>query len=590
MTINKDVSLWKVIRMGLKINMAAVPVLYVVISVVAILSGSFHGFGAPMEQRFYDSVQTALGGPAAANTVYASLLALGAVSIVRELLNGLHNFMHSVVFAKCRAETSRLIHAKMGRLDPVMLEDTAVQDMVDKAKEGAGNVIFIMNMGISIFTFYLPYFLVMAWYLRGVNAKLIFAILLVFVPTLIGQLFNTRIVAKFEDKAAPIRRRFEFFNKSITDRAFFKETRLLGAYKTLLERLCDTMKLLSAAEWAANKKTNALQLITTTLSALGWGGIVYLLVTSLIGGEITVGAFAAIFSSVGMMFNIMQEAAGQVGRMAKNFGSGRNLVRLMDLPERGGVPQAADSTKGISLKNVSFQYPNATEPSVSDVSLDVAPGETVAIVGVNGAGKSTLVRLLIGMYKPTRGVVTVRGLDTGESDADSLFNGTSGVFQKFQKYQMTLGENVGISETGRDGDKTGPLANAGVGTDSSTFPDGLDTMLSREFDGVDLSGGQWQRLAIARGLYRTHDLVVLDEPTAAIDPIEETRIYKQFMEISRDKTAIIVTHRLGSVKTADRVLVMDDGRIIASAPHETLLKTCAPYAQMYASQAMWYEE
>ena len=158
---------------------------------------------------------------------------------------------------------------------------------------------------------------------------------------------------------------------------------------------------------------------------------------------------------------------------------------------------------------------------------------------------------------------------------------------------MTLGENVGISESGKpsqNSDKTEALVHAGIDMDSATFPAGLDTMLSREFDGVDLSGGQWQRLAIARGLYRTHNLVVLDEPTAAIDPIEETRIYKQFMDISRDKTAIIVTHRLGSVKTADRVIVMDSGRIIASAPHETLLETCKPYAEMYASQAMWYEE
>jgi ATP-binding cassette subfamily B protein len=154
---------------------------------------------------------------------------------------------------------------------------------------------------------------------------------------------------------------------------------------------------------------------------------------------------------------------------------------------------------------------------------------------------------------------------------------------------MTLSENVHISETGSKNTEYEALNSAGVDIESGTFPEGADTMLSREFDGVDLSGGQWQRLAIARGLYRSHSLVVLDEPTAAIDPIEETRIYKQFMDISRDKTAIIVTHRLGSAKTADRVIVMENGSIIAAAPHEALLQECKEYSEMYASQAMWYE-
>jgi ATP-binding cassette subfamily B protein len=261
----------------------------------------------------------------------------------------------------------------------------------------------------------------------------------------------------------------------------------------------------------------------------------------------------------------------------------------MDLPERGGTAQAADSARGIVMENVSFTYPNATSPSVDNVSLAIKPGETIAVVGENGAGKSTLVRLLIGMYKPSAGRVLVRGVDTLTADAASLFTGLSGVFQKYMRYLITLGENVTISQMGKTDAVETALSDAGVAVDKETFPDGLDTMLSREFDGVDLSGGQWQRIAIARGLYRAHELVVLDEPTAAIDPLEESRVYKQFMEISRDKTAIIVTHRLGSVKAADRVVVMDKGKIIAAAPHVELLKSCALYSEMYNAQAMWYE-
>jgi ATP-binding cassette, subfamily B, bacterial len=583
------VSFWRVVKAGLKINMTAIPVLYIVVNLISILHGVSQGFSTYMTQRFYDSVEQALRYNAPAKAAYLAVIALGAVFVARELLNGIHNFLHSVTFAKGQGEASRRIHAKMGRLDPICLEDTKLQDQINKAESGAGNAIYIMNIGITIFTFYVPYFIFMGWYLNHVSPKFILAILFVFVPTLVGQFMKTGIVAKFEDEAAPIRRRFDFYNNTITAKEFFKETRLLGAYKLFISRLLDTCRELSSAEWKANKKKNRIEFITTAVSAAGWGGIVYLLVTALLAGEITVGAFAAVFGSISLLFGIMNEAFSHVGEMAENYGAAQNYVRFMDLPERGGTAQAVDDAQGIVLQNVSFSYPNATAPSVDNVSLTIRHGETIAVVGENGAGKSTLVRLMIGMYKPSGGTVTVRGMDSSKADSASLFCGVSGVFQKYQRYFMTLSENVNIGEIGKTAAVDDALADAGVELDTATFPEGLGTMLSREFDGVDLSGGEWQRVAIARGLYRTHSLVVLDEPTAAIDPIEESRIFKQFMEISRDSTAIIVTHRLGSVKEADRVIVMDKGKIIAAAPHKDLMKTCALYSEMYNAQSMWYE-
>jgi ATP-binding cassette subfamily B protein len=591
---NKDgvlpkVSFWRVLKAGFKINFAAIPVLYIVINIISILHGVSHGFTTYLDQRFFDSIEQAIRFNAPVKTVFLSVIVLGTALIGREFLNGLHNFLHSVVFAKCEGEAAARIHAKMGRIDPVCLEDTNLQDHINKADEGAKNAIYIMNIGITVLTFYIPYFVFMGFYLNYISPRFILAILFIFTPTLFGQLMKTRITARFEDEAAPIRRRYDFYNSTMTSKEFFKETRLLGAYKMLIKRFADTCRDLSSAEWKARKRENLIELATAFSTALGWGGIIYLLVYGLITGEITVGAFAAVYASITKMFGIMQEAFSHVGQMAKNYGAAQNYVRFMDLPERGGSPLAADDTQGIVLENVSFRYPNAASASIDNVSLTVSPGETIAIVGENGAGKSTLVRLLIGMYKPTEGTVTVRGMDTKSADCTSLFAGLSGVFQKYQRYQMTLCENVNISETEKTGTEDSALSDAGVDIDAESFPKGLNTMLSREFDGVDLSGGQWQRIAIARGLYRSHGLIVLDEPTAAIDPIEESRIYRQFIEMSKDKTAIIVTHRLGSVKEADRVVVMDKGKIVAAAPHRELLKSCGLYAEMYSAQSMWYE-
>ena len=239
------------------------------------------------------------------------------------------------------------------------------------------------------------------------------------------------------------------------------------------------------------------------------------------------------------------------------------------------------------MDDASFCYPGRDTAAIDGASLSIASGETIAIVGENGAGKSTLVRLLTGLYGPDEGTVTIGGLDSKKIHPSAVFSGISGVFQRYQRYKMTLGDNVTISSatgTPDDDNIQGALDKAEFNEDGLL----LDSMLSPEFDGIDLSGGQWQRLAIARGLYRSSDFIVLDEPTAAIDPIEETRIYNQFKRLAKDKSAIIVTHRLGSTKLADRIVVMDAGKIVDSGTHDELIARPGKYAEMWMAQAAWY--
>jgi len=533
---------------------------------------------------------------------------------------GLNNLLQNICSIRGYGESYGLIGDKMGRLDPVLLEDTKIHDMLDKVSAGSSSVINMSCYGMMLISANLPYLLFMGWYLHSVNPVLIWSLLLLFIPSFAKWLLRSKIIEKFEDTAAPIRREVKFYDSTLTNREFFKETRILGGFSQMLSRLMEAYRKLSKAEWKTNKKKNLLELAMGCFTATGWGVILYLLVYSLLNGKISVGAFAAVFGSLTMVFDYIQSSFYLINFIAEGHGAGQNYVRFLDLPEHSGTKQTANIAQGISLDNVSFGYPNAESMSVDGVSLEIKQGETIAIVGENGAGKTTLVRLMIGLYRPTAGNCVVRGIDTATADFASLFGGLSGVFQKYQKYQMTLKDNIQVSELKVSGDsfqvsdgvnavrpgtdtinavRPGTDTINGVPTvllsvgvdadDSETFPAGLDTMLSREFDGVDLSGGQWQRIAIARGLYRMHDIVVLDEPTAAIDPLEESRIYKMFVDISKGKTSVIVTHRLGSVKIADRVIVMRDGKIVGDAPHDELMESCSYYAEMYHAQAGWYE-
>ena len=586
------VSILKVLRYGLKVNFKVIPLFFIVVNIISLCHGLSWGVNTFVTQQFYDSVTDVLTQNGSISRAYLMVAALGLSMITKSILNGAHNFcLSNVSYQKVMPELTKLIHDKMARIDPICLEDTKIHDDIEKAGQGADMVFFVLNYGIMVVTCYVPYFIFMGFYLHYLKPQFILAIVFVFVPVFMSQLLRVGIIAKFEDKAAPVRRELEYYNAVITSRGYYKETRIWGGYSFFLKRFLDSLKKLSKAETAANRRTSLLEFGMSLTSALGYAGIIYMLVTALLAGEISVGAFGAVFGSIGMMYNTMDTMINvHIGHITTNLGMAHNFIRFMELPERKGVDKSSMFEKGIVIDNVSFTYPNAERKSVDNVSLEIKAGETVAIVGENGSGKTTLVRLLIGLYIPTSGRVLLGGMDTSETSRKSLFANLSGVFQKFQRYQMTLEENVHISDSKSSDAIDVALEQAGVNIDSSSFPDGVSTMLSREFDGVDLSGGEWQRVAIARGLYRAHNVVVLDEPTAAIDPIEESRIYKKFVEISKDKTTIIVTHRLGSTKIADRVVVMDKGKIIDVGTHSELMQRQGLYAEMYNAQASWYED
>lgn len=559
------------------------------------LNGAFIAASTLGMQVLFDKITDLSNNKGTIKGAVLALLFLFLIKIFGEISGGLANFIAEAYDSKVRGQLTRTVNLKMNKLDPICFENNEILDDINKSYSGINFAINFINTIMDVMLFYCPYFLFMGTYLFLLKPVLVVSLFLVFFPVMFTQFIRVKVFAKLEDKCAPLRRKGEYYEKYLSSREYIKETRILGACPYFMRLLRETLVQINHLKWKADIKVNLIELSTKLVTLMGYMSILWMLVDALLKQEISVGAFAAIFASIESMFNMMEQViCGRLGYYANNFGKIQNYLRFLELDEREGRAKVQEETfhGDISLENVSFSYPFSNTNAVENVNLTIHRGETIAIVGENGSGKSTLIRLITGLYIPQNGEIIHNNKSTKEFTPRALFTGISGVFQKFQRYQLGLSDNITISdmesESKTQQDIDVAFEKSGLQLDTDIFPNGYETMLSREFDGVDLSGGQWQKVAIARGFYRDHELIILDEPTAAIDPVEETKIYERFAKIAKNNTAVVITHRLGSVKFADRIVVMKKGRIVDIGSHNKLISSCPLYADMWASQARFY--
>ncbi len=543
-----------------------------------------------VKQNLFERAQDLMDG-GSAGKLYGAALFLGGYFIVEMLLNAAYILTSEQTTLRLQQEVGNLLHRKASRIDPICYEDNRFLDDIKRANRGIGSAVEVMWVSVRMAGAFLCYYGFMGTYLAQIEAGLLVMLCISFVPYIIGGMVRYRMHKQAAWEGAPYQRRGEYYGRCITDREYARETRLLGAYGYFFRKFRENMAMVRDIDWKATKKSELMEIFLRFIAMTGYIGMILLLFYYLIQGRVGVAAFAAILASLDSISDKLDVMFRTwLPRMTDNIGSAENYMAFMGLPERQAAKEIPEG-KRVSFHKVSFAYPGKEEPVLHEIDLDINEGETVAIVGENGAGKSTFAKLLLGLYCPTEGSVEIDGVDTRQIDPGDSAGKLSAVFQNFQKYKMTLEENVLMSDSRHPVDEKRilhSLHRAGLDEKGGEFGQGLDTMLSREFGGTDLSGGQWQRLAIARGLYRQHNLIVLDEPTAAIDPLKETEIYQKFAESAKNKTAVIITHRLGSARIADRIVVLDKGRIAEQGTHEELMGRHGLYSQMYHEQAKWY--
>ena len=394
----------------------------------------------------------------------------------------------------------------------------------------------------------------------------------------------------------PLKRRRDYWRRLLTERDSAAEVRLYGLQEHFAEswrRLSERM--LEEVRRGFRRVAIPFEVLPAIVLTTLYGSVLAVLVLKAALGDMTVGTMVALIFVTEIFLSRIENIGWRL-RDLQEFFSKYRLVRdfqeLEGEERKSGLASPSQTGEGIRFEDVAFRYPGSRADALSRVDLHLRPGETLALVGENGAGKTTLTKLLLGLYQPTHGRITIDGVDLGEIDPSAWRRSVAAVMQDYVKYSLTVRENIGFGRLEKLPD-TGALDSAARMSSAAEIVDGLPggygTVMGKEFeDGHDLSEGQWQKLALTRLHLRDADILVLDEPASALDAFAERELYNQFLSLSKGKTVVLVSHRLGSARLADRVIFLERGRVVQEGTHDELVAAGGPYSELYRMQAEWY--
>lgn len=493
---------------------------------------------------------------------------------------------------------SDLIHAQSITIDLEYYENSSNYDTLHRAQQEAtyrptrivNGLTQIGQNGISI--------LGIAGLLLVFNPLLALVLFVAALPAALVRLFYTRRFYSFEQEQTKKERRAWYYHWLMTNSGHAKEVRLFNLGSLFKDRYLNLRQMLREGRLAITRRRTFADFLVQAFAAMAVFGTLGYAAFLTIQGAITVGDLVAIFMSFQIGLSAMQTIMRGLAGLYEDNLFLTNFYQFLDLKPTikspsNPVPIPAQINQGVIFHNVSFAYPNSTRSVLEDIDLSLSPGEVIALVGQNGSGKTTLVKLLCQLYNPTRGRITLDGIDLRQMDPVQWRRQIGVLFQDYAQYQLSAWENIWLGDVEDDPDIDQIIQAAKIaGADPliKHLSKGYDTHLGHWFeDGTELSTGEWQKIALARAFMRDARIIILDEPTSSLDPLAEAELFRHFHNLIQDRSAILISHRFSTVHMADCIYVVDNGRIVERGSHQELLHLNGSYAQLYLAQAEHYQ-
>ena len=519
-----------------------------------------------------------------------------AIVVVMEALRRVTTLLESLLGDLFANEMSVVIMRHAATLDLERFEDPDFYDKLQRARRHTmGRVVLLgtlMGIGQQVLTVVTLLLALLAY-----NPWLLLILTLAILPAFLGETHFAGLSYSLFYSWTPERRELDYLRLVAASDETAKEVKLFG----LSDWFIDRYAALAERYYDANRDMAVKRAVTggvlTTLATLAYYGAVIFILIQAVAGALTIGTFTFLIGSFdrsqGLVSNVLIQAANvyEEGLFL------RDLYDFLEMKPRAAPPPDARPfpvpvRTGFVFEGVGFRYPGADRWAVRDVSFRLGPGERLALVGENGAGKTTLVKLLTRLYDPHEGRILLDGVDLRAYDVEGLRRAIGVIFQDFVRYDLRARENIAVGriEALSEQERIEDAARKSLAADViARLGGGFDHMLGRRFDGgANLSGGEWQKIALARAYMRDAQVLVLDEPTAALDARAEYQVFRRFTELTAGRIAVLISHRFSTVRMADRILVLEGGRVTEDGSHDQLVAAAGLYADLFRLQAAGY--
>ena len=546
---------------------------------------------------------TGANGYSAVGTDFEGLVILIAaalgLAVTDNLCNALLGYANEIQTHLVTDHMQRLVQAKSIDMDLAYYEHPQYYDKLHRAQREAPSRPLRIISGLTTLALNSLTLLGAFALLLMFDWVVVVAVLVASIPVLIYRIKYAEALYQLHREKTASERLSRYFNEVITTVENAKEVRVFGFGPLMANRFSEIRLKIRASLRLISVRAYRRQFITeSTATLVGYGALVFI-AHAAVQKSITLGEMVMYFGAFQVAVGSLRPTLSGLAELYENNLFLSTLYEFLDVTKN--IPDPAQPMEmprpwrlGLRVENLSFRYPGTDPLILEGIAMTIRPGEIVALVGRNGSGKTTLTKLLCRLYDPDTGRITIDDIDLRDFKTEDLRREISVIYQDFGHYHLTAGENIllGRPELGKDDPAIIKAAQwAGIHDHLIRLPQGYETVMSRTFaDGAELSIGQWQKLALARAFVRDSQLILLDEPTSSLDAASEFEFFDKFRDMARGRSALIISHRFSTVRLADRIYVLDGGRLIEEGNHEELIALDGLYARLYRQQASYYQE